>query len=112
MSEIKWTKITGIIGENWNVDEEREIIGKLINKKSEVGRYKSWVYELETETGIKNIWGCTVLDKIFKDIPIGKMVKVEYLGEEKNPKTDATYKNYDVSIGDVEEDTLEEIVSE
>lgn len=83
-------------GNTWKPDEQKVIFGTYKAKKVNVGPNNSNVYVIkeddkEEDTGV---WGSTVLDGRFEEIPIGSRVKIEYLGEEKGKR--ATYKNYKV----------------
>lgn len=86
----------GNVGEAWKPEEQKVIFGTYKAKRTNVGLNNSNMYmvqedDKEETTGI---WGSTVLDSRFEEIPIGSRVKVEYLGEEKGKR--ATYKNYKV----------------
>lgn len=84
----------GNSGESWN--EEKPVMGIYKNKKSDVGPHSSNVYILETEEGENvSVWGSTVLDNKFSEIPINSTVYVESLGKVKG-KHGSSYKDYKV----------------
>lgn len=83
-------------GDAWIPTERPTIFGTYKAKKSNVGPNNSNMYMIreddkEEDTGV---WGSTVLDGRFDEIPVGSRVKIDYLGEEKGKR--ATYKNYKV----------------
>ncbi len=71
-------------------DRKDTLIGKYISVQSEVGPNKSNMYTLKNEDGTVGVWGSTVIDGKFKNIPIGSMVKIEPRGE----NTSKAGKNY------------------
>lgn len=84
----------GNSGESW--DEIKPVMGKYKNKKEDVGPHSSNVYVLETEEGESvSVWGSTVLDNKFSEIPLGSTVYVESLGKTKG-KNGTSYKDYKV----------------
>ena len=73
--------------EIWTYENEGEFIeGILVNKESEVGENKSWMYSVETPEGVKSVWGSAVLDSRMALVKIGNKVKITYkgLGEAKS----------------------------
>lgn len=83
-------------GDTWKPDEQAVIFGTYIGNKSNVGPNASMVYLIKEDDKEENtsVWGSTVLDSRFEEIPVGSRVKIEYLGLEKGKR--ATYKNYKV----------------
>lgn len=73
--------------ELWGYKEDGDFIeGVLINKESEVGENKSWMYNIETSEGeVKNVWGSAILDSRMKFVKVGNKIKITYkgLGESK-----------------------------
>lgn len=76
-------------------DEKEAVQGIYKSSKMNVGPNKSNMYMLETTDGLKGVWGSTVLNTKFEQIPVGAEVRVEYLGKAKG-KTGTEYKNYKV----------------
>jgi len=74
--------------------------GRYVEKQSNIGPNKSNIYILETSSGEKvGMWGSTVIDGRMEKIAVGKMVAIEYAGEEASPKTGRTYKAFKVGFG-------------
>jgi len=76
-------------------DEKEEIEGTYVEKKEGVGKHKSNLYILEeiggdTRTGV---WGSTVKDSKFAQIPLGHMVRIEP-PVVKEGQSGRTYKDY------------------
>ena len=70
----------------WKYDEEEDFVeGILISKEENVGENKSWMYSIEADDGVKNVWGSAVLDSRMKFVEVGEKVKITYkgLGESK-----------------------------
>lgn len=63
-------------------DDNDFIDGTYVEKKENVGEYKSTVYVLEKEeTGDEvSVWGNAVLNDQFKNIPVGSFIRIKYLG--------------------------------
>ena len=72
-----------------------EIKGFYLGVQKEVGEYKSNLYSIETQTGIKNFFGNIVLNDKMIFIKVGENIKIEYLGEVKGKKK--TYKDFKIS---------------
>jgi len=75
--------------EIWTYENDGDFIeGILVNKDSEVGENKSWMYNIETSEGVKNIWGSAILDSRMKFVKVGSKIKITYkgLGEAKKGK--------------------------
>lgn len=80
-------------GVTW--DEKEPIQGELTHVKENVGPNKSKMYMLKTKDGDVGVWGSTVLDSKFDQIPKHSEVKLEFLGKE-DGKGGKQYKNYRV----------------
>lgn len=100
-----------VVSENTNTwDGEGEIQGKYIRMNQNVGPNNSNQYVLTNEDGEVAVWGSTVLDNKFSQIPQGAEVKVKYLGKERG-KNGNQYKNYEIAFRyDEDEDTKEQLV--
>jgi hypothetical protein len=70
----------------------------------DVGDNKSLLYTLELEDGsLMAVWGSTIIDTRLKNVKIGEVVKIQYLGKEKSKKRKgATYNNFEVFHGELE----------
>ena len=68
--------------ESWDYANEIELVGTLVEMKSDVGQNKAMLYTIEKEDGVKlTVWGTTVLDSRLKGLPIGEKIKIVYEGE-------------------------------
>lgn len=84
-------------GESWKPERVGDIIfGTYKAMKTNVGRHNSNVYVIQEDDKDEptNVWGGTVIDGRFEEIPVGSRVKIEYLGETKGKN--ATYKDYKI----------------
>lgn len=84
-------------GDAWKPTEQKVIIGLYKAVKTNVGPNSSNMYMVredgkDEDTGI---WGSSVIDSRFEEVPIGSRVRVEFLGEEKS-KRGNSFKNYSV----------------
>lgn len=86
-------KEAGASGKSW--DGEKPVRGIYSAKKTNVGKHSSNVYVLEKDGLEVDVWGSTVLDSKFENIPINSDVMVESLGEATS-KTGSKYKDYRV----------------
>ena len=90
----KWKKLIDAWVPKENGDQ---IEGKLLRKRSDIGKNKSMMYDLETKESIRGVWGGTVLDSKLEMFREGDYVKIVFLG--KKDGSDAEYKDYDVFKG-------------
>jgi len=70
----------------WSYEKDGDFVeGILLKKESEIGENKSWMYYIETSTGLKNVWGSTILDSRMAFVKVGSKLKITYngLGEAK-----------------------------
>lgn len=81
-------------GQSASWGESEVLIGKYVRMKTNVGMHGSNVYIVHGEDGSElSVWGSTVINGRFEEIPIGSMVKIEPLGETKS-KQGTKYKDY------------------
>lgn len=73
-------------------DGQGVIQGTYVKQQSGVGPNKSFLYTLETAEGPMGIWGSTVLDTKFENIPVGCLVRVEFIGMKQGKRSE--YKDY------------------
>lgn len=66
----------------WNPDVDDSIEGILIDKLSNVGRYKSNLYKIQDDDTIYCIWGRFHLDILMKTTLIGDKIFLKYVGVE------------------------------
>lgn len=52
---------------------------------------------IENDKEIVGVWSSTVLDTLFKEVPVGSVVEVTYIGEEKSG-TGSAYKNFKLAL--------------
>ena len=77
-----------------NLTEGAILEGRYVDKKTGIGPNKSNMYILEdNKQKLWGVWGSTVVDGRFTSIAMGKMVKIQYKGQEKG-KNGKTYKSY------------------
>lgn len=74
--------------------------GWYVNKKTGVGQNESNVYEIKLKDGrLVSMWGSSLLDGKFDEVPLGSEVRITYLGiaQPKTPKGRA-YQNFKVEF--------------
>lgn len=81
----------------WNPEKGDVLIGTYTSSKKDVGPNNSMMYNVtDEETGeITGVWGSTVIDNKFEEIPEGSRVRIEYLGKASG-KSGNSYKDYSV----------------
>lgn len=105
MSE-EWQKVEPSQMPIWDEETQKEIQGIYKEKKTEVGPNKSKMYVIEQPNGDNlALWGNTVLDSRFILITIGSKVKIVFNGIKTSPKTKRQYKDYDVFVKNVLDET-------
>lgn len=93
-------------------DRKGTIQGKYILMKTNVGPNNSKMYMLEVEgKGQIGVWGSTVLDGKFEQIPRGSEVKIESLGKTKSEKTGREFDNYKVMFKPVAGATVDPVAA-
>ena len=93
-----WQEAGGAGGETWKPENAGDnVTGLYKQKKENVGANNSMMYVLQEDgkDETTSVWGSTVLDTKFEEIPTGSLVKIEYLGKEKG-KSPVPYKNFKV----------------
>lgn len=91
-------KTAGSAGVTW--DKQGELNGNYVEKKTNVGTHQSNVYIINTEGDtMVQVWGSTVLDGKFEDVPLGSEVWIECLGETTSKKG-TKYVDYSVEYDD------------
>jgi hypothetical protein len=73
-----------------------EISGIYLRREDDVGMYHATKYTLETDDGEMDVFGSTVLDNKFKDVPIGYEVKIVYQGEKPSKPPKKPFKLFQV----------------
>lgn len=83
--------------ESWDPEVNKTVAGKYVKKQSNIGPNNSEMYYLEVEgtEGLTSVWGSTVLDNKFEEVPLQSQVKIEYLGKAKG-KSGTSYKDFKV----------------
>lgn len=80
-----WQEVQVKNDETW--DRQKELTGRYIEQKANVGPNNSMMYTIQTEEGHKvGVWGSTVLDGKFHEIRIGSIVRIVPKGEAKSKK--------------------------
>ena len=93
-----FTEAGSASNETWKPENEGDNIkGTYTALKENVGVNKSNIYMIQRagETEALSVWGSTVLDTKFQEIPIGSIVYIEYLGKVKS-KAPQPYKDFKV----------------
>ncbi len=96
-----WKEITGsTTGEKamWDINSHNVIQGILKEVRHDIGQNNSSVYTLDTENGMFDFWGSTVLDTRLKNVSIGQKVRIRYEGIKTNPNSGREYKDFKVWI--------------
>ena len=105
MSERNWEKVEDMEQtEMWNGKDAElsvgdTIEGKLVEVKQDVGVNKSNIYLIQTDGAEApiGVWGSTVLDGKFSNIPVGNWVRIVFTGtKESKQKGRQPYKTFDV----------------
>ena len=93
-----WTKVSGNVNaRTWDPETEKEVSGRYIDKKENLGKNHSNLYILQQPDGSEvSVWGSSVLDNNFNRIQLQSEVRIVYLGRETNDKTGRTFKNFDI----------------
>lgn len=84
-------------GESWKPENEGDVVfGTYRAMKTNVGKHNSNVYVIQEDgkDETTSVWGGTVIDGRFEEIPVGSRVKIEYLGVVKGKN--ASYKDYKI----------------
>lgn len=83
-------------GESWKPEEQKIIFGTYKAQKHNVGKHNSNVYVVKEDDKDEptSVWGGTVIDGRFEEIPVGSRVKIEYVGEVQGKN--AKYKDYKI----------------
>lgn len=79
--------------DTWDLKEPIQGIYK--SKKENVGPNNSNQYIVETKDGNVGVWGSTVLDNKFAEVPVGSEVKIEYLGKKDGKR--GQYKDFSLA---------------
>jgi len=97
--EIKWEKVGGqgnLDAKMWDFNKDGDLIGEVKSKLENVGPNASRLYEIENTDGIFSVWGCSALDRNMMAINVGNIIKISFIGLQKNPNTGRTFKNFEV----------------
>lgn len=84
-------------GESWKPENAGDtVFGTYKAQKNNVGKHNSNVYVIQEDgkDETTSVWGGTVIDGRFEEIPVGSRVKIEYLGEVQGKS--AKYKDYKI----------------
>lgn len=84
-----------VTGQSTAWDEKGVLVGKYIRVKTDVGVHKSNVYVLRKEDGTElGVWGSTVIDGRFEEIPQRSLVSIEYAGDKTPRNGGKPYKEF------------------
>lgn len=106
-----WNKVEATSTEMHDWAKEPTLRGALVEKREHVGANDSNIYVFEKEDHEQvSFWGNTLLDARLRNLEVGTVVGIEYLGKAVSPKTNREYHNYEVYIQPSEEEKLIEEV--
>ncbi len=81
----------------WNPISEGEFIqGIYLEKEEDVGKFKSNMYTIKNEDGEIKFWGSTVLDDLMEKVPVGREVRITYMGKQPSKSGKQPWKDYKV----------------
>jgi hypothetical protein len=80
----------------WDFEANKVIMGVYKKRKPDTGPNKSMWYEVETNKGVFGIWGSFMIDQLFEDVPLGYLIRLEYLGKKKAQKSGREFKDYEI----------------
>ena len=86
----------------WTYEKDGDFVeGIVVAKEPNVGKNDAWIYSIETPEGIKNVWGCTILDSRMVFVKVGDKIKITFrgLGEAKSGRN--APKKFDVEVDKV-----------
>ena len=67
--------------EDWKPEKKEDFVeGILVNIQRDIGENKSMLYNIETPSGVKNVWGSAILDTRMAFSKIGDQIKITYKG--------------------------------
>lgn len=103
-----FTEAKGGTDSTW--DRKDPIMGVYTRQEDNVGPNESTMYHIKTDTEVVGVWGSTVLDTKFSEVPVGSIVKIESLGLKKNPKSGREYADFSLKykkpVSEAVEDTF------
>jgi len=72
---------------DWTYEKDGDFIeGVLVRVQEKVGPNESMLYSIETPSGMKNVWGATILDSRMALTKVGNKIKITYKGLAKETK--------------------------
>lgn len=74
----EWITVGDSNSTTW--DRKEPVQGVFVNMQTHVGPHKRNIYTLKTKDGEVDVWGSTVLDSKFEQVPRGSEVRIEFLG--------------------------------
>jgi hypothetical protein len=107
----KWIELSGGSDSNATWDRQDPIQGVYVSKKTDVGPNNSNMYNLKTSDGEVGVWGSTVIDSKFEQIPLGAEVRIEPLGMAKS-KMGKEYADFKFQYREVPMQEVEEMDSD
>ena len=89
--------------------KDSSLEGKFLGSKTGLGKNESTLHQLETETGLRDVWGAYVLDQRMKEVPRGAICKITYSGKLKSKKDGGNdYHSFEVQYKPLAEAAVEE----
>lgn len=87
---------TSASGDAWD-ENSGPIEGVYLGRRENVGPNSSNVFTLKTKDGEVGVWGSTVINTKFSQIPLQSLVRVKFLGKVKS-KGGKEYKDYEIQF--------------
>lgn len=89
--------------DTWDFETSPVLEGVYKSKRTNIGINSSNAYEFEVDGKLVSIWGSTVIDSQMSRMQEGWLVKIEYKGKTKSPKTGKFYKDFQFFYDDEQE---------
>lgn len=74
----EWMTVGDSASDTW--DKKEPIQGVYVSKQTNVGPNESNMYNIKTDKGTVGVWGSTVIDSKFEQVPQGAEVRIKSLG--------------------------------
>lgn len=83
-------------------EREKVLEGVYLSKrKIQTINGDSWLYTVEKKGGVKaDVWGKSMLNNFFQNIPIGSLIRVTHKGKMKSAKGGRTYHAFELEYDD------------
>ncbi len=105
--DLEFVTVYEGIGETWDFNINPVLIGTYMrSEQTEMLKYGSKtetelrdVYTIKTSSGdLAAVWGSFAINRAFKDIPTGKVVRITYTGKNQIGETDKDVKAFVIDV--------------